>query len=265
MYNIFETENREEMISMRDILSNIIHHTGDLGFLNTVKVTGSDDSVSIESMDESRTVILKGRLNAPNESFKGEFGMQNLQILKGLINFSNFLTDDSTIEFVTGERKDEDGNTVVVPEEIEFTDSESQKSRYRLTSTRYIPNQAKFRGAEWNVVLNPTKSKISEFTQLASIFGAFETHFEVKTEDRKLIFSIGGDSVSGGFLIFDNDVDGNLSGESLMWQTSQVLSILKLADDPSNITMHFSDKGALQISVKSDLATYDYIMPSWRR
>ena len=43
---------------MKDILQDIVAHTHSLGFLNLVKVTGDDQSTTIESMAEDRSVIL---------------------------------------------------------------------------------------------------------------------------------------------------------------------------------------------------------------
>ena len=244
------------MEDTRAILNDIIHH---VGFLGTAKITGTVEGVAIESMDEvGRTVILKGKLNGLHESFMGEFGMQNLEILQGLLNFTNFKTEDSTIEFKRSDQKDSEGNTVSCPSEIVFTDDQKQVSRFRLISSAYVPNQAKFRGVDkWDVSITPSKSKILEFTHLSDIFKKFETHFEARTEDGNLIFSIGGASVSGGFLIFANDVEGELPAGLLSWPTSQILHILNRTDDPSKTQMNFSTKGALQITVESPLATYD--------
>ena len=45
------------------------------------------------------------------------------------------------------------------------------------------------------------------------------------------------------------------------WPLAQVLSILKLSDT-SQANMSFSDQGAMQISIDSGTATYDYILPA---
>ena len=39
---------------MKDILQDIVAHTNKLGFLNIVKVTGTDSKTQIESMAEDR-------------------------------------------------------------------------------------------------------------------------------------------------------------------------------------------------------------------
>ena len=47
-------------VIMKDILQDIVKHTHGLGFLDLVKITGADDSTTIDSMAEDRSVILQG-------------------------------------------------------------------------------------------------------------------------------------------------------------------------------------------------------------
>ena len=55
---------------MKDILQDVVAKTHALGFLNLVKVTGTDDSTTIESMAEDRSVIL----TATTKDKVSEFG-----------------------------------------------------------------------------------------------------------------------------------------------------------------------------------------------
>ena len=66
---------------MKDILQDIVAHTHSLGFLNLVKVTGDDQSTTIESMAEDRSVILSATTKSPVIEFKETFGMPNLDKL----------------------------------------------------------------------------------------------------------------------------------------------------------------------------------------
>ena len=66
---------------MKDILQDIVAHTHSLGFLNLVKVTGDDQSTTIESMAEDRSVILSATTKNPVSEFKETFGMPNLDKL----------------------------------------------------------------------------------------------------------------------------------------------------------------------------------------
>jgi hypothetical protein len=58
--------------------------------------------------------------------------------------------------------------------------------------------------------------------------------------------------------VFQNAVEGSLQGK-FTWPVSEVRSILNLSGDT---TMSISNQGAMQISVNSGMATYDYILPA---
>ena len=63
-----------------------------------------------------------------------------------------------------------------------------------------------------------------------------------------------------GKRIFATNVNGTLS-QGYAWPLSQVLAILKLGMS-SSCVMQISARGALQISVDSGIAKYDYILPA---
>ena len=47
---------------MKDILQDIVKHTHSLGFLDIVKITGSDKTTTLDSMAEDRSVIMQGEI-----------------------------------------------------------------------------------------------------------------------------------------------------------------------------------------------------------
>lgn len=244
----------------RNILLDIVNHTGGLGFIETVKITGTDDETLIEAMDDDKTVIVKGKLIEQVPALNGEFGMNGLSVLTAFLNYPNYKVDGVKIEVQTFDR---DG--VDTPEEIRFTDKEGQGSRYRLMSPELVPSQAKFLGAQWDVEVSPSRNKIEELGYMCQALSAYETFILVKTVNKELRFWIGDENSAshGSFIIFDKNITGELK-EELRWPANKVLTILKLTK-PENITMHFSDRGALMITVKSDLASYDYILPARKR
>ena len=66
---------------MKDILQDIVAHTHSLGFLSLLKITANDNSATIESMAEDRSVILTGETTSSINEFTGTFGMPNLDKL----------------------------------------------------------------------------------------------------------------------------------------------------------------------------------------
>ena len=115
----------------------------------------------------------------------------------------------------------------------------------------------RFKGAKWNVTFEPAISAVSRL-RLQRAAHSEETLFNVKTVNNNLIFSFGDASSHEGSFVFHNNVSGTLS-HVCSWPINNVLSILNLNGD---ITMSISDQGAMQISVDSGLAVYNYILPS---
>ena len=67
---------------MQDLLKDIVSHTHNLGFLNIVKITGTDKTTKIDSMADDRTVVMFGETLNPQPEMIGIFGMPQLNKLK---------------------------------------------------------------------------------------------------------------------------------------------------------------------------------------
>jgi hypothetical protein len=85
-----------------------------------------------------------------------------------------------------------------------------------------------------------------------------EPIFNVKTEGGDLVFSFGDAGSHAGSFVFQPGVEGTLK-HTWSWPVAQVQAILNLSGD---ITMSISDQGAMQITVDSGLAKYNYILPA---
>jgi hypothetical protein len=71
---------------MRDQLLDLVQHTLDLGFINLIKITGTDESTAILGLAEDKSVVVQGKFAGPVAEFIGTFGMPNLNKLKILLN-----------------------------------------------------------------------------------------------------------------------------------------------------------------------------------
>lgn len=246
-------------MSTRDIVQDIVKHTAGLGFISAVKVTGTDTETNLDAMDADRTVILKAKLKNVEPEFKGEFGLGNLGFLAGVSGLSNYQSDDATIEVVSRER-----NGVTSPDHLLFKDADGNKDQYRFMSKEIIEQTlqtVKFKGVNWDVTFEPTKAKVSELQQVASIYGGIEPNFTVQTKDGDLIIQVGAsDGSFTGTRTFAKNVNGDINA-GFAWPLAQVLAILKLGMSGSCV-MQISSKGALQISVDSGIGQYDYILPA---
>jgi hypothetical protein len=91
---------------MKDILQDIVSHTHNLGFLNIVKVTGTEDKTLVDSMADDRSVIMYAETANPYPDMIGVFGMPQLNKLKYLID-GNEYKDGAKIEVVKQDRNGE--------------------------------------------------------------------------------------------------------------------------------------------------------------
>ena len=246
-------------MSTRDIVQDIVKHTAGLGFITSVKVTGTDESTTLDAMDADRTVILQAKLHNTVEEFNGEFGLGNLGFLAGVTALSNYQAEDSTVEVIARDR-----NGVSSPDHLMFKDVDGNTDQYRFMSKEIIEQTlqtVKFKGVEWDVTLEPTKAKVNELQQVAGIYGGIEPNFTVKTEGSDLIVTVGAaDGSFTGKRTFAQNVNGEIT-EGYAWPLAQVLAILKLGMSGTCV-MQISKKGALMISVDSGIGKYDYILPA---
>jgi hypothetical protein len=237
---------------MKDILQDVVAHTHALGFLSLVKVTG-EDTTTIESMAEDRSVILTA--TTQSKVADGTFGMPNLDKLALHLKNPEY-KDNAKIDVVNQERNGE-----TIPTHIHFENATGDfQNDYRFMNKQIIEEKlksVKFKGASWDVSFSPSVAAIGRM-KLQSAAHSEEPTFNVKTDNGDLVFSFGDASTHAGSFVFETGVEGTLA-HTWSWPVSQVQSILNLSGD---ITMSISDQGAMQISVDSGMAKYDYILPA---
>jgi len=247
----------QRTIIMQDLLKDIVAHTQKLGFLNIVKVTGTDESTLIDSMADDRTVILYGQTANPYPQLIGTFGMPQLEKLRYLVDGKEY-QEDATIEIVNGTR-----NGVDVPTGLHFENKDGDfKNDYRFMSQDVINEKiktVKFKGVTWHVTVSPTVNAVQRFSFQAGA-NTEHTTFLAKTDGDKLIFVFGDQASHAGEFVFATGVTGKIT-KAWTYPVNAVLSILKSAD-ANNTTMSFSNEGAMQLELDSGIATYKYIIPA---
>jgi hypothetical protein len=242
---------------MQDLLKDIVSHTHNLGFLNIVKITGTEDKTQIDSMADDRTVIMYAETANPTPDMIGIFGMPQLNKLKYNLDCPEY-KENAKIDVV---KQDRNGETIPVGLHFE-NEAGDFKNDYRFMNTEIINEKlktVKFRGVKWDVEINPTVQSIQRFQFQASA-NTEHTTFLAKTDGDKLKFTFGDQSTHGGEFIFATGVSGNLN-KGWTWPVASVLSILKIAD-ANNAKVSFSNEGAMQIELDSGIATYKYIIPA---
>jgi hypothetical protein len=246
------------MTDLKDIIADIVKHTA-TNFIENVKIIDIEDETLIETIDLDKSVILMGKLHNPISKINDEIGLGNLGFLKGVLNLSNYKTTGATVEV---EHRERNGETI--PDGLLFKDQEGNTDYYRFMSKEIINQKlktVKFKGAKWNVEIEPTKQKVAELKSAASIYGENETNFKLKTEKGNLIITLGSVKSSyAGKRVFATGVTGTYKEDSA-WPLSKVLTILNLGMS-GKCKMSVSEQGVLKITIDSGIGTYDYILPS---
>jgi hypothetical protein len=242
-------------IHMKDILQDLVAHTHALGFIPLAKVTADSTETSIEAMAEDRSVIISAKTKTPVDEFDGVFGMPNLNKLDIHLKCPEY-KENARISLVSAERNGE-----TVPTGLHFENKDGDfENDYRFMSTEVINEKlktVKFKGAKWDIEFEPTVTSIQKLKFQANAHSE-ETVFQVKTDGSNLVFSFGDASTHAGSFVFQAGVDGKLR-QVWSWPVVQVMSILALAGDK---TIRIADAGAMQITVDSGLAEYNYILPA---
>jgi hypothetical protein len=240
---------------MKDILQDLVAHTHSLGFLPLVKISSDKTETTIESMAEDRSVILQAKTKTAVGQFDGVFGMPNLNKLDLHLKCPEY-KENATIAVVTQQRNGED-----VPTGLHFENKAGDfKNDYRFMNAEIINEQlktVKFKGAKWDIEFEPSVASIQRLKFQANAHTE-ENVFQVSLDGNNLVFTFGDASTHAGNFVFQHDVVGKLK-QTWAWPVNQVMSILSLSGD---ITMRIADVGALQITVDSGLAEYNYILPA---
>lgn len=243
---------------MKDILSDIVDHTVKLGLFNVVKITGTEKSIQIEGITDNRTVVMNAESAGPYPQMIGVFGMPQMEKLRYLIDGKEY-QEDAKISILT--KANSEGETMPVGLHFENKDSDF-KNDYRFMNQDIINEKIKplkFKGVRWDVEFAPTVSSIQRFMFQAGANPEHQT-FIAKTDQDRLLFSFGDASTHAGEFVFAAGVTGKLT-KAWNWPVVPVASILKAAD-VNNTKVHFSNEGAMQITLDSGLAVYKYIIPA---
>lgn len=241
---------------MREVLLDLVKQVG--GLTGALRVVGTDKETVIKGCDETKTLFVEAKLNKPLPEFEGQFGVSNLSLLSGLLMFPNYLTDDATFSVKKRER---DGIQTV--EQFEFRNKVTgNDADFRMMDPKHIPDQATIPSEiPWNVTVVPTKSKVTEFSQLSALYAAADIKdFGAKTVDGNLIFYLGDEESANHrvSMVFATDVEGELKG-SLTWQTFQFLSIMKLVGTHPT-TLKITSRGVLGVTVDTPYGNYNYFI-----
>ena len=232
---------------MKDQLLDLVQHTHDLGCIDLIKITGDDVTTVINGLAEDKSVVVEARFHNPVTDFAGTFGMPNLAKLKILLNLQEY-RENAKIALTK--------KSTGAPDGLNFENADGDfKNNYRFMASEIV--NEKLKTPTWHIELEPTVAAIQRLRMQAQA-NAEETTFTAKTENGDLKFFFGDHSTHAGNFVFHSGVTGQLK-RAWAWPVAQVLSIMGLVGDK---TMRITDDGAMQITVDSGLAVYNYILPA---
>jgi hypothetical protein len=243
---------------MRDYLLDIVKNTFDLGCITAVKITGDQQSTTLDAVADDRTVVLSARFHAPVPEFQGLFGMPNLDKLKILLNLQEYRENAQ----ITVNRQDRTGNGTLDAVGLHFTNPAGDfQNDYRFMTSDVVAEKLKTakpkKTPTWLIEFEPTVASIQRL-KMQTQANSDEPLFRVRTEKDLLKFSFGDHSTHAGEFVFHAGITGRLQ-HSWSWPARQVISILDLAGDK---IMRISDEGIAEITVDSGMAVYRYALPA---
>lgn len=243
---------------LSEVLTDVLAQTHGLGFIEMMKIDSDSAGTKIAAIDDAKTVVIYGTLNAPLTELDGVVGLSRMAVLQGYLKFPPFTSGASTIEIKTTER---DG--VDVPTEVSFSSNDGHESSYRFMHKDVVEEQIKvpsFNGATWDVVIKNTDDLMKDLSYFNGVLGAFEPVFTAKTDGTDLNFYIGSGATDRATVPVAKGVNGTLTGAT--WPLVEVLAILKLAVKSDDCTLSFSNKGVLKIDMETGLGKYEYLLPA---
>jgi hypothetical protein len=245
---------------MREALQDILRQSGNL--FTTLKITGTDSSTQINAVDDDKTLIFAGQLKQPIKEFNGIFGIRNLSLLSGLLNFASYKTEAAT--FTAKRRVMGDVETV---EEFNFSDGSRTGAVFRLTAPALIPEIIELsKPPPWDADFIPDKAKIAEFATLSGLYSSVEPTFVPRIAENDLQFLVGNENSSthrASIVFHDGEgITGKITGD-LRYSLSQFLSVLKLAGT-NPVRVAISGRGIMRINVDTQFGAYDYYLRSSR-
>ena len=157
-------------------------------------------------------------------------------------------------------RQNKDGADV--PAGIHFENKVGDfKNDYRFMFAEVINDKlktVKFKGVKWGVEIEPSNVSIQRLKFQASA-NSDQTTFIAKTDKGSLKFYFGDHSSHAGDFVFASNVSGSLS-KAWPWPVGVVIGILSL---PGDKKLRISDEGAMQITLDSGLALWNFTIPAY--
>lgn len=261
---MIEKTKKETNEEIKSFFSDILSYSNIYNTFTKLRINlEKDKSLTFETVNEEKTVILNGKFNKKYSWATSTFGIIDMNRLRSLINHPNFNTEDEDLEINISYKENQDQKEV---SEIIFENKRTKsKASHRFATKEFLP-EAKFKGVEWDVIVPLSISKINEIISFASIESYREQYFLPKIEENILMMYFGEENSSNHHsrISINDDVNGKFN-KNLYWSISTFVSILKLIKPENQAILFISEKGIMMIKIKTNIAEYDYILRAHRK
>ena len=221
-----------------------------------VRITGSESGTKVEAYTEDKMLFLVAELKTAVPEFVGEFGIGNLALLKGLLDFPSYKSDSAKFEV---HRLTRDGLDYV--SELVFHDGHGGHTLFRTINPRMIGDRAHIASIPWNVSVSPSRAKLTEVMQLTGMLTQYDQHFAVSYDDRTLLLTIGGKSASNHNAVVPlaEDIEPGPLPSRMVFRVPHFVGVLKNAGNYP-CTIRFAKDGVAGILIETDHGNYNYIL-----
>lgn len=208
------------------------------------------------ALTSTPTVICYCELNEPIEDFVGTIGLNHLDVLIGFDAFEKDAKKKLVHHFQDNK---------ITHTEIIFEYSTSSKSGYALTSEKAINailQVPPFQRQAYELTLRPTEVNIKAFNHFsrANAKTGFFKFWPSMNARGKLYFSFDERKPSDSTERFEFGKQlPFVKLAPILYPANHVAEVLTLAGTSKSLTMHFSNKGVMQIDVVSELGNYHFI------
>lgn len=238
---------------MKDNLQDLISHIHGLSDIDTIKIMGTDTETNFAAVSQDQTgkVVIEGSFKQPDPNFKGTFGLPNLVKLKTILGLDEYNEDANIVT-----KRDGD-----VAKSIYFENKNKDfNNEYRLMPEDIANTKVGnfiFKGTTWNVTFHPAVESINRLKRQAQANSEVDL-FKLKIENNDIKIYFGDPATHNGAFVFHPNVTGTLSS-LLKFPVNLVIQVLNMAGDK---TMQISERGILEITIDSGIATYRYLIPA---
>ena len=239
---------------MKELLSDIVRQAAPL--FDKIRVTGDDTGTKVEAYTEDKMLFLFADLKDVVPDFAGEFGISNLALLRGLLDFASYKADTAKFQV---RRVQRDGSEYVA--ELEFGDAGGGRTLFRTINPRMIGDRAHITPIKWGVSVTPAKAKQTEVMQLTGMLSQVDQYFAVSYDKRVLFLTIGskGAASHNSTVALAADIECDGLPNQWVFKAPHFLAVLKNAGNlPCTIT--FAKEGVGGVRIETEHGIYNYIL-----